>query len=249
MKTRVAAVVVGCLLAGGCSAIEQRFVSPERLDQGLVIILPGIEQAGPSALAVREGLLQGGSDAALQIYYWGRPLPILGPLVNQVDVTGNRLAAQRVAQMILNYQELHPDRPVYLVGHSGGGGMAVFAAEALPPDRHVEGLVLLAASISKGYDLDKALSRCRRGVVNYYSKADVALLVVGTSLFGNVDGVRGPAAGAAGFSKTPARLYQVEWKPSMLAAGNDGGHFGATAPSFVARHVANWVRGNGWSVK
>ena len=113
--------------------------------------------------------------------------------------------------MIGDYQDNHPGRPVYVVGHSGGGGVAVFTAESLPDGRKIDGLVLLSASISKGYDLHKALANCRRGIINYYSSRDVGLLGVGTTLMGNVDGGHGPSAGLKGFDNAFPGLRPVSY--------------------------------------
>ena len=246
--TSVILAAVGLWLVG-CGNVNEEYVVPARLERGLVIILPGIEGEGPLSYSVRQGLLDAGIEAALPIYRWGRPIPLAGPLLNQMDVLGNRLAAERIARMIVDYQDAHPGRPVHLVGHSGGGGVAVFTAEALPADRQVEGLVLLSASISSGYDLSKALAHCRKGIVNFYSKGDVGFLVVGTTVFGNVDGVRGPAAGAVGFEHPRPGLYQVGWRADMASSGHLGGHAGTTASAFVKHYVAPWIRSAHWPAR
>ena len=192
-------------------------------------------------------------DYSLTIYRWGRPVPVAGMLLNQMDFIGNRLAADQIARMIVDYQDEHPGKPVFLVGHSGGGGIAVFVAEAMPTGRSVDGLILLNASISSGYDLRKALEHTRLGLVNFWSPDDVGLLYFGTTLFGNVDGVHGPGAGAAGFRNTGGLgrlkgiLHQVKWSQQMAASGNDGGHTGSTSEVFVGDWVAPWILARTWS--
>ena len=134
--------------------------------------------------------------------------------------------------------------------------MAVFATEALPEGHSVDGLVLLSASISTGYDLTKALSKSRQGLVNFYSPADVGFLVIGTTLAGNVDGMRGPAAGAAGFDKPKAadpaekrqaygRLYEVKLTDAMTGGDFDA-HASTTRSGFVRQYVAPWVISGRW---
>ena len=243
----LAAAAAGC----GGTGLDPG-LDPTRLANGLVIVLPGIEGGEGLSGGIRDGLLSGGVTAAVPIVQWGRPVPVAGPLLNQMDFVGNRLVAQRLAQMVANYQDAHPGQPVYLVGHSGGGGVAVFTAEALGElgaERKVEGLVLLSASISKGYDLAKALAQCRKGIVNFYSRGDLAVLGVGTTVFGNVDGVRGPAAGAVGFDNSYARLYQVPWSEDMLSYGNLGGHIDTANERFVRQYVARWVTGPAWPAR
>ncbi len=242
------------LLAGGCADSNKPFTTTDRMNRGLVLILPGIE--GESALnhEIRRGLVNGGLMCAMPIYRWGRPVPLAGPLLNQMDVLGNRIAGAGIADTIVDYQTKYPDRPVYVVGHSGGGGIAVFAAEALPKETMIDGLVLLSASMSSAYDLTKALGHCRKGVLNIYSRADVGLLIVGTVLAGNVDGIRGPGAGAIGFDRPSSRssperirnyqkLFQLEL--THAHSSNDA-HGSTTRRSFISRYVAPWLTATSW---
>lgn len=229
--------LIGCVGSG----INQDFASPDRLTQGLVIILPGIEGESPWNHDIRSGLLDAGVQGALPIYRWGRPIPVAGPLINQMDILGNRLEGRRIAQMIVDFQDNHPGRPVYLVGHSGGGGVAVFAAESLPEGRFVQGLVLLSASISCDYDMQKALNHCESGIVNFYSPQDVGLLVIGTTLAGNVDGARGPASGQRGIQ----RPYEKVWQVEVINVVGDP-HSASTRACFVKANVAPWVLGGQW---
>ncbi len=247
MRNATVAVLAAGMLVAGCSPTNDEYVTPPRLERGLVVILPGVEGEGFNSYAIRSGLLRAGVGSALPIYSWGRPVPLAGPLINQMDFIGNRLAGRRIADMIGNYQDSHPDRPVYLVGHSGGGGVAVFAVEALADGRKVDGIVLLSASISKGYDLTKVLSRCRNGIVNFHSSKDVGLLGVGTTVFGNVDGVHGPSAGLNGFDSNPVGLVQVPWTEDMASVGHHGGHMDSAGARFVRAYVADYVQGSGWS--
>ena len=230
---------------------NSQYMTDAHLDNGLIIILPGIEGESPLNHDIRRGLVSAGLPSAIPIYNWGAPLPGIGMVINQTNFLGNRLAGVRIAKMITEYQDEHPGRPVYVIGHSGGGGVAVFTAEGMPEGRQLDGLILLSASISKGYDLTKALSRCKSGIVNFYHEGDVGMLAVGTTLMGNVDGVHGPSAGLGGFVKANSsdtaskreaysRLFQVR-----VRGGGDP-HFAATRPSFVRRNVAPWITSGIW---
>jgi len=240
--------------SAGCGN-NSAYVTPDRLANGLVIILPGIEGESELNHNIRRGLIRAGVHRALPIHPWGRPVPLAGVLLNQVDFLGNRLAGMQIANMIVQYQEAHPGRPVHIIGHSGGGGVAVFAAEALPEGKQVDGLILLSASISSAYDLTKALSHCRNGIVNFYNRQDTALLGIGTTVVGNVDGTHGPSAGLIGFDKPGpnaprakriaySKLYQVALTSSMTGGGDP--HAVATRPEFVSRYVARWVISPTW---
>jgi hypothetical protein len=250
MKTSLAVVIaLAALVLSGCNggdlSTNMDFATPERMDNGLVVILPGIEGEGPCSYGIRQGLVNAGVKYAIVIYRWGNPVPVAGMFLNETDVEGNRRAGERVAEFVMNYQEFHPGKPVFLIGHSGGGGVSVFAAEALPRERRVEGLVLLSASISTGYDLGNALARCRYGILNYHSSAD-SILVVGTSMMGNVDGEHGPGAGALGFDHSYGGLFQLPWNEDMRDSGNWGGHLDSTSDKFITRYIAPWIAATGW---
>jgi pimeloyl-ACP methyl ester carboxylesterase len=239
------------IAVGGCSInqVDQDELSQSSLDKGVVFILPGIEGKGLLSDNLQTGLRQAGVPYGLAIYQWGRPVPVLGPILNQVDVVSNRAVADLLAERIVQYREAHPQGKVYLVGHSGGGGIAVFTAEALPAGTQVDGIVLLSASVSSLYNCDKALAHSRSGIVNFWSSGDVAFLVIGTSVAGNVDGLHGPAAGAVGFSRSVPGLYQVQWTPQMSGSGNLGGHMDTTGTQFVSQYVAPWLIANAWPAR
>ncbi|MBL7133204.1 MAG: alpha/beta hydrolase [Phycisphaerae bacterium] len=234
----------------GCG-LGSDFNTPDRLENGLVIILPGIEGKSGLNRDIRDGLAAAGIDQAIQIRSWG-----VIPLLKQMDFIGNRLAGAIIAQEIVAYQDKHPGRPVYVLGHSGGGGIAVFVAEGMPKGRQVDGLILLSASISSAHNLTKALKHCKNGIANFYNRNDAALLGVVTILFGNVCGTHGPAAGLIGFDKPGekasdekklayAKLYPVALTDDMTL-GDSGAHVSTTRPDFVSIYVAPWVLSQQW---
>ncbi len=188
--------LIGCGTESKIS-MDSRFVSEERANKGVVVILPGIEGESAANHNIRKGLYDGGVPYALVIYRWGFPMPGIGMLINQTNATANRNAGKELAEAIVRYQKKHPGKPVFLIGHSGGGGIAVFTLESLadiPGAQPIEGAFLLHASISADYPLNKALRMTRRGIVNGFNPEDTAMLSVGTGMFGNVDGRRGPTA-------------------------------------------------------
>jgi pimeloyl-ACP methyl ester carboxylesterase len=227
-------LALATLLSLGCVE-DKMYMTPQRKQKGLVLILPGIEGPSPFNANIKRGVINSGLDYAVTVYPWG--LPGLA-LVNQMDFLGNRLRAGRLADYIEEYQNAHPGKPVWIIGHSGGGGIAVFAAEALEPGHKVNGLVLLAASISKDYNLRKALAKVDGPIVNFYNPDDSALLAVGTTLTSNVDGRRGPSAGLEGFSNSYPGLHEVP----VYSSSNP--HGAATEASFVRNNVVPWIRRN-----
>ncbi|MBS3821093.1 MAG: hypothetical protein GVY16_04340 [Planctomycetes bacterium] len=213
---------------GGCGPDSNRqYMMDIRKEQGLVIILPGIEGESAANHNIRRGLASAGCPRAMPIYNWGAPVPGLGLVINQVSVAGNPIAGRNIAKMIENYQDTYPGRPVHVIGHSGGGGMAVFAAEELSEGREIEGLILLAPSIPAGHNLTKALSRCRNGIVNFYNPSDALVGLVG-------------GAGVNGFNGNYSGLHEVR-----VSSASDA-HFAATTPYYVSANVAPWVLSSNW---
>ncbi len=249
--------ILTTLVFCGCEN-NAAFKTPERLDAGLVVILPGIEGESTANQNIRDGLNAAGVDRSLQIWHWGRPVPGVGMILNQIDFLGNYIAGERIAQRIMEYQDEYPDRPVHIIGHSGGGGIAVFAASALPEGREITGLVLLSASVSSNHDITRALNHCTSGIVNFYNTNDLVLLGLATTVLGNVGGAHGPSAGLVGFN-TPdtsgndekllayQKLYQVPLTGAMLAGAT--AHYSTTQQSFISTYVAPWVDMEAWPPK
>ena len=237
--------LLALVLLAGCDTEHDAYTQDIRQENGLVVILPGIEGTSGFNLDIRRGLHQAGCYRSIPIYNWGSPVPLVGMLIKQAGL-GNRWSAQDIAKRITKYMDAYPQRPVYIIGHSGGGGLAVLIAEELPEDKPVDGLILLSASISKGYDLDKALARCRKGIVNFYNTGDVGLLGFGTTVVGNIDGSHGPSAGLTGFDYGSDKLYQVELSREITSPFGGTSHSAATRPGFVSRYVAPWVLNSLW---
>lgn len=244
----LAAGLAGC----GRADLNPKFVTQARADRGVVLILPGIEGQSSANRDIREGLASGQIPYALVIYRWGSRVP--GPggmLLNQTDVQGNRQKARDLAQRIVQYQQDQPGRPVFIIGHSAGGGMAVFALEylaAIPGAKPIEGVFLLSASISSDYDLTPAMTMTRRGLANVYNPDD-RILDTGTARFGNVDGRRGPSAGRTGFTRPFARVYQRCLTTRMVAqATGESGlpHFLATHEKLISRYAPPWILSETW---
>ncbi len=254
LRHRILGLAGCCVIAvtGGCSV--GHLARAERMKDGLVLVLPGIEGRSKYNTDIARGLDEGGVPCAIEIYDWGTTVP-LGGLVNLMALKRNQRVAQQIAERILDYQAEYPGRPVHLVGHSGGGGLTILVLEALPPRAEIASAILLAAAISPDHDLSLALSRTRRGIWNFYSKADIGYLRVGTGLFGTIDRKHTQAAGAVGFRRPTSgpewklkayeKLRSVRYRGSMRPAGNRGTHTGWADREFVALWLAPVVLATG----
>ena len=224
------------------------WLSPERADKGYTIVLTGVEGTSFHNIGIARGLIEAGHPAAVEVRDWTTghwPLFVY----HLMALERNKEQARQIAAQILKYQDQYPSRPVTLIGHSGGAAMAVLTLEALPADRNVDLVVLLAAAISPDYNLANALAHSERGIVNFHSWGDVPHLVLGTLALGTIDRQHTVSAGARGF-RAPhdldddarelyaTRLHQVPYQMAMLKSLNAGGHTGPTNHKFVAEWVA-----------
>jgi pimeloyl-ACP methyl ester carboxylesterase len=252
-RRRLVLAVAGvvCLFSCGCQ-FGARYDSPKRMRQGLVLVLPGIEGRSLLNRHIAAGLNDGGVKSAIEIYDWTTGIPG-NVLWNLIDLERNREEAWRLARKIIRYQQRWPGRPVILVGHSGGGGVAVLAMEYLTEEHKIDLAILLAPALSSDYDLTKAMRSSRHGIMNFYSEKDVGLLKVGTTIFGPIDREFGVSAGAAGFkvpedlSESKQTLYkrglrQVRWQERLERFGADGTHFGWASRQFAREYLAPLVK-------
>ncbi len=215
------------------------------LSRGAIWLMPGIE-GGPSILkdAVL-GIRDAGVDQAIFVFDWER---VFG-LSNLMDHDGNRRKAAQIASEVLAYRAAYPDQTIDLVGYSGGGGMAVFVAEALPPDVRLRNIVLCQPALSPTYDLTEALTRLEGRLVNLHSPMDWFILGAGTSVFGTMDRRNVTAAGRFGFDVEAAappalrnKITQISWDKEMLRQLHLGGHAQIISRTWNHALVAPWLQ-------
>ena len=115
--------------------------TPERLDRGLVIVLPGVEGYSHLNRRIARGLALGGVTHAIEIYDW-----TYGWFWQLWSLRSRRRHTEQatlLAGKIAAYQVEYPGRPVHLIGHSGGGAMIAYTLEALEPGRKITGGIML----------------------------------------------------------------------------------------------------------
>lgn len=265
--TRVASSTLLLALAvcfTGCSHFHSK-LSAERMANGYTLILPGIEGASVFNSNLAQGLVNGGVPTAVEVDDWTTGFAPMA-LFHLRSTWRHRTEAERIAAKLVAYHDQYPESPIYLIGHSGGGAMAVYVMELLPEDVQVTRAILLSPALSPGYDLSLALDRTAGGIWNFYTQGDLIFTGLGTTVFGSVDGAWRPAAGMMGFrgfggeligdleagAYLPANgsarsladhqwgpeLRQVGYRPEMILTGNTGGHFGGTTRLFASQYLA-----------
>jgi len=208
--------------------------------------LPGIGGERSIDRMLTQGLVQGGIDADIEIYDWtDRDVGLSALYARQ----RHEHEADVVAQMIAERYRADPRTRIYLSGHSGGTGIALWALERLPPDVQVESFLMIASAMSPTYDLSPALRRVRGRAYALYSPYD-PVLGIGTRMFGTIDGVKTDAAGRVGFTmpsgaadaKQYAKLTQVGYDPSWIRLSNIGNHIGAMMRPFAREVLSPLLR-------
>lgn len=222
--------VVGLLVAAAGCLPPDITEEQRRFHRGCVVMLPGIESGAWVFRGTVEGLREAGLDRGIEIIEWGdRPFASMRNLRN---IEANRDRAARIAARLVVLMGDHPGAPVTLVGYSGGGGMALLAADRLPEDASLDRLILIAAAVSPDYDLSYALERCDKGIVNFYSAWDWFIVGLGTEIFGTIDRKTTAAAGHVGFREEAGGLLerdglvQIPWSWDWWCLGHAGGHRG-----------------------
>lgn len=211
----------GCWQAPGPTA--------HQTERGLVWMLPGVEGGPWSLMWAHTALRDAGVEAEIRVFDWERPF---GTLENLTDYEGNLERAGQIAGTIEEYRRAHPAAPIDMVGYSGGGGLAVMTAEALPQDVRLRNVVLVQPALSPDYDLVPALLRIDGKLVNFYSPHDWLILGLGTQVFGTMDRKEVASAGKERFDLEEAvrdpvlreRVEQRGWTSRMIGSGHFGNH-------------------------
>jgi hypothetical protein len=216
---------------------------------GVVIVVCGIGGLDFVALSSHWALPRAGVRHEIREFSWTHGK---GRLLRDLQDTQHCLQkASELAAEVRMIKTQEPERPVFLVGKSGGTGLVLAAAEQLPPQT-LERVILLSPAVSPSYDLRPALRATKYEIVSFHSPYDQLVLNWGTSQFGTIDRYYGASAGLRGFvipkdlsAEDRAlydRLVQVRWSPAMILEGHFGIHIGTSMPAFVAKEVAPWLK-------
>jgi len=251
MKPARLAICVAMLIVAGCqhgkrAPGDARHGALPPPPKPYLLHLPGIGGERSIDQTLTEGLVQGGVDAEVEIYDWTSTDVGLSALYARER---HQREADVVAKMITRRFRADPRTRIYLSGHSGGTGIALWALERLPPDVKVESLLMLASAMSPTYDLSPALRHVRGKAYALHSPYD-PVLGVGTRMFGTIDGVKTDAAGRVGFTKPPKavdprqyeKLVSIGFDPAWIRLSNIGDHIGPMMRPFAREVLAPLLR-------
>ncbi len=234
----------------GCTWMSYLGTSDHGRELGKTYFIGGAGSVGNvvGTVDVPLGLRQAGYKGATEVLGWQSVVG--GTLRDEIDRSRNMGQARRLARRIQKYMDKYPSRPVHIIALSAGTGIATWALESLPPKYHVQTVVFLGSSLSRGYDLSDALRRVDKRLYAFSSTRDPVLRYV-LPLTGPIDRDSGTstAAGLCGFdlpedaSAAVRELYRQRlrnrpYKPAYARYGYHGLHTDGTSPAFVEHVVA-----------
>ncbi len=199
-----------------------------------------------SFVRVARGLAAGGVDGSIELFRWStgwRGFLAIPALMSEGIM---RRRGRRLVEKIVRYQQRNPDRPVDLVGYSCGAYVVLVALESLPDGVTVRTAVLLAGTVSPGYDLTPALRHVGGRLIAVTSPRDWLINGLGPLLFGTADRKHTPAAGMVGFRRPPAddvaaRFVAVPHRWRFVRCGYLGDHFTVAGSGMARDYVAPWL--------
>ncbi|MCG3126185.1 MAG: hypothetical protein CHACPFDD_01015 [Phycisphaerae bacterium] len=253
---RRAALLLSLVLLPGCTWIAHLGTDLRGEPFGKTFYLGGAGTLGHvGTLDVPNGLRDAGYRGAIEVFGWQSWVG--GTLRDQLDQERNLEEAVRFAQRIEDYARRYPNRRINIIALSGGTGIATWALEGLSSRVRIGNIAYLSSSLSRDYDLTKALRRVDGRLYSFHSKTDPVLLAM-VPLAGTIDrqfslnniaGLRGfavPRRSSAAVREVYAqRVRNIPWREEFAEYGYLGGHTGATTRAFVARFVAPLIIGTG----
>jgi pimeloyl-ACP methyl ester carboxylesterase len=218
-------------------------ITPVRTELPLVWVVDGAGGLGGCSHALTAANTLGGNRIEIAPFPWAHRHQKL--LLDQIDLPYARQQGARLALAIRERQMREPGRRVVIVAHSAGCAVALAAGETLPPDT-IDRMVLLAPSVSTGYDIRPAMRSAREGLDVFCSKKDWVALGFVTRVVGTVDRTWARAAGRHGFDVAMIarqdegeleRLRQHFWTSELAWTGHTGGHHGMHTPAFILTYL------------
>ena len=210
-------------------------------EQGVVFVADGSGDSPQMSVSLARVLDEAHAPLRVQRVCWSHGMGRV--LSDLYDADNQKAEGQKLAQEVLAYRRAYPAHRICLVGYSAGAAVVLAAVDGLAPGT-VDGMVLLAPSVSANRDLRPALRVSREGIDNFRSDWDMVCLML--SAVGTADGFAQPVAGRTGFtpvieSPQDQQLYQRLrehcWGGPKSWSGHDGGHWGSLNVDFLRAQV------------
>ena len=211
----------------------------------VIFVVHGVGGAGSNYNGLLKNIAgaRAGNVPTVKLLRWGAPPPLF--FLDFQNEAVHRSAEAKFVDALVDWQDEHRNGRIDVVGFSAGCGVALGGLANLPAGVRVHSVLLLAPSVSPGYDLRPALARIDGSIHAFASDRDVTFLKWRTSTFGTYDNVRTPAAGHVGFSSIAAlsttqqsRISEHRYDMNWQNLDHDGGHFGYLSEAFVRAIVA-----------
>lgn len=225
------------------SSSPQSTAPAEPDSRPLVWVVDGAGDLKGCSTALSYANMLAGGPLELSVFPWSHGYRRL--LLDQIDGKHAKAQGGRLAAAIRARKEREPERRTVLVGHSAGCAVVLAAGDALPPDS-IDRMVLLAPSVSTGYDLRPSLSAAEEGLDVFCSRKDWVALGFVVRVVGTTDTGSGTAAGRFGFHprgegaldpSAGAKLRQHFWSAEQAWTGHNGRHHGMHSPAFVHAYL------------
>jgi hypothetical protein len=248
-------VVASTLFVVGCASSPTGLPTQladrgERIHHGYIYYMDGAGGGTAQknwAEGVKEGFMEAGYNGGGELFTWETGEGLMAD--QDASVKFKRSKAKEAAAKITRRAAAHPGVPLGILGFSAGTAVAIFTLEQLPESVQVDNVVLLGTSISKDYDLTKALKRVKEHVYIFTSSHDRMLSFL-MPLSGTADRkFHDPGAGIMGFvlpsgaSAETRKLYAekivtIRWTAKLEKDGDYGHHFDNIKMEFIRDHVA-----------
>ena len=222
----------------------------ERLHHGYVYYFDGAGGGTAQtnyAKGVQKGFIAADYRGAGEMLSWETGKGLMAD--QDASVKYKRSEAKLAAAKVKKYAAAYPGVPMGFLGFSAGTAQAIFTLEDLPASVQVDEVVLLGTSISRDYDLTKALEHVKGHIYIYTSTKDRMLGFL-MPFSGTADRkFDDPGAGITGFvlpkgaDSATRKLYKeklvtIPWTLKLEKDGDYGKHFDNVKMEFVRDHVA-----------